>query len=130
MSRPCQSSALGSCDWRISVEGVRFELPGCYRTLVRRTVRVARWGLTSVDLVNPHTGVQLATLLPLDKQRNADGQRRAIRIATERREGTAPSGIAPRLRELMREYAATGLPPAYVSKHDSVDEADEEEESP
>jgi hypothetical protein len=26
----------------------------------------------------------------------------------------APSGIAPLLRELMNEYAATGLPPAYV----------------
>ena len=25
-----------------------------------------------------------------------------------------PSGIAPLLRELMNEYAATGLPPAYV----------------
>ena len=26
----------------------------------------------------------------------------------------APSGIAPLLRELMNDYAATGLPPAYL----------------
>jgi len=26
----------------------------------------------------------------------------------------APSGMAPLLRQLLREYAATGLPPAYI----------------
>jgi hypothetical protein len=67
--------------------------------------------------------VHLATLLPLDKQRNADGCRRALRIAHEQREDAAPSGLAPRLRELMREYAATGLPPAYLTKHDDGDES-------
>jgi putative transposase len=117
-------------DGTLSVEGVRFEVPSRYRTLVRCSLRVARWDLSSVDLVDPHTGVHLATLLPLDKQKNADGHRRAIRVASERREDTAPSGIAPRLRELMREYAATGLPPAYLIKHDSVDEIDDDEESP
>lgn len=114
-------------DGTLSIEGVRFEVPGRYRTLVRCTVRVARWDLTSVDLVDPHTGVHLATLLPLDKKRNADGHRRAIRLASEWAQDTAPSGIAPRLRELMREYAATGLPPGYLIKHDSVDDVDEEE---
>jgi len=28
----------------------------------------------------------------------------------------APTGIAPLLKELMAEYAATGLPPAYLPK--------------
>jgi len=28
----------------------------------------------------------------------------------------APTGIAPHLRRLMADYAATGLPPAYVPK--------------
>ncbi len=34
------------------------------------------------------------------------------------------SGIAPRLRELMEQYAASGLPPAYIpsnsTRHDSL----------
>ena len=30
-----------------------------------------------------------------------------------------PSGIAPLLRALMAEYAATGLPPAYLPKDES-----------
>lgn len=115
-------------DGTLSVEGVRFEVPGRYRSLVRCTVRVARWDLSSVDLIDPHTGAHLATLLPLDKQRNADGHRRALRLATERRGEAAPSGIAPRLRALMREYAATGLPPAYLSHPD--DEPPPDQESP
>jgi putative transposase len=113
-------------DGTLSVEGVRFEVPGRYRSLVRCTVRVARWDLSSVDLVDPHTGAHLATLLPLDKQRNADGHRRALRFAIEPREQAAPSGIAPRLRALMRDYAATGLPPAYLSHPDDEQPSDEE----
>ena len=35
--------------------------------------------------------------------------------------------MAPRLRELMREYAATGLPPAYLIKHDGDELAENEE---
>jgi len=31
-------------------------------------------------------------------------------------ENSADDGVAPLLRELIREYAATGLPPAYLSK--------------
>ena len=27
----------------------------------------------------------------------------------------APTGVAPLLRELLAEYAATGMPPAYLS---------------
>jgi hypothetical protein len=43
----------------------------------------------------------------------------------------APSGIAPRLRALMADYAATGLPPAYLPKHDAPlrGESKDEEES-
>jgi hypothetical protein len=29
-----------------------------------------------------------------------------------------PTGIAPLLRKLMTEYAATGLPPAYIPKEE------------
>ncbi|HEX5659772.1 MAG TPA: DDE-type integrase/transposase/recombinase [Polyangiales bacterium] len=111
-------------DGTISVEGVRFEVPSRYRTLTRCTVRVARWDMSSVDLVDPRTGGHLATLLPLDKQKNADGQRRAIRWAAARPEPTAV-GIAPRLRELMSDYAATGLPPAYLPKHDATEDDEE-----
>jgi hypothetical protein len=34
----------------------------------------------------------------------------------------APGGVAPLLRKYMEEYSATGLPPAYLPKHDLEDE--------
>lgn len=114
-------------DGTISVQGVRFEVPSRYRTLTRCAVRVARWDLSSVDLVDPRTGAHLAPLLPLDKQKNADSRRRAIRWASVQPEPPAV-GIAPRLRELMSEYAATGLPPAYLPKHEPVEADDEHDD--
>jgi hypothetical protein len=43
---------------------------------------------------------------------------------------SAPVGIAPLLRELMAEYAATGLPPAYIPKHHNRSDHDDEEFDP
>jgi transposase InsO family protein len=54
-------------DGTVTVEGVRFEVPSAYRTLSRVQLRVARWDLSSIDLVDPRKGTHLATLLPLDK---------------------------------------------------------------
>jgi putative transposase len=104
-------------DGTVTVEGVRFEVPSAYRTLVRVRLRVARWDLSSVDLVDPRTGTHLATLLPLDKLKNADRARRVLaEAATPPVPSKRPPGIAPLLRELMADYAATGLPPAYLPK--------------
>ena len=78
----------------------------------------------TVNLVDPRTGAHLCTLLPLDKQQNADGHRRVIvsQNAEEPLDSDLlpPSGIAPHLRALMQEYAATGLPPAYLIKLDTL----------
>lgn len=101
-------------DGTVTVEGIRFEVPSAYRTLVHLRLRVARWDLSSVDLVDPRSGTHLASLLPLDKTRNAEGMRRMLASVT--REPVRPVGIAPHLRALMAEYAATGLPPAFVPK--------------
>jgi putative transposase len=39
-----------------------------------------------------------------------------------------PPGIAPLLRALMADYAATGLPPAYLPTRDTTDPNDEDKE--
>lgn len=110
-------------DGTVTVEGVRFEVPSAYRTLMKLRLRVARWDLSSVDLVDPRTGTHLATLLPLDKIKNADRARRTLEEArTPPAPSKKPPGIAPLLRELMAEYAATGLPPAYLPKDAPTEE--------
>jgi transposase InsO family protein len=106
-------------DGTITVEGVRFEVPSRYRTLTQLTVRVARWDLSSVDLVDGRSGAHLCVLLPLDKHKNANRARRVIAEVATQTPAPPSSGIAPRLRELMSEYARTGLPPAYLPKHDA-----------
>jgi putative transposase len=107
-------------DGTLTVAGVRFEIPA-YRSLLQPTVRIARWDLSSIDLVDPRRGTHLATLLRLEKERNADRRRRAIVDAAAVPAATpmaAPAGTAPLLRQYMADYAATGLPPAYVP-HDT-----------
>src|SRR5262249_19596811 len=106
-------------DGTATVEGIRFELPSAYRTLVLLRLRVARWDLSNVDLVDPRSGNHPATLLPFDKTRNAERVRRVVRPIGDDKDAARPSGIAPHLRALMAEYAATGLPPAYVPKDDA-----------
>ncbi len=105
-------------DGTISIEGRRFEVPSRYRHLERLSVRYARWDLRSTDLIDPDTKAVLCALYPLDKSANADGRRRRVGPAPAEAagsDGPAPgSGIAPLLRKLMEEYAATGLPPAYL----------------
>lgn len=115
-------------DGTATVEGVRFELPSAYRTLVLLRLRVARWDLSSVDLVDPRSGNHLATLLPIDKARNAERMRRLVHPIGEEVD-ERPSAIAPHLRALMAEYAATGLPPAYVPKDEARSDPSSKEDS-
>lgn len=106
-------------DGTVSIEGVRFEVPSRLRHMDRLDVRYARWDLTSADVIDAKTRVILATLYPLDKQRNADGMRRALAPVTSASSAAPkPVGMAPLLRKLIDTHRATGLPPAYLPKHD------------
>ena len=112
-------------DGTLSLEGRRFEIPARYQHLKRVRVRYARWDLSSIDLVDAHTGTRLCALYPLDKTANADGRRRR-RPPLPEAPAPAPtaSDIAPLLKKLMAEYAATGLPPAYLPHHTDDDDSE------
>jgi transposase InsO family protein len=108
-------------DGTITVAGIRYELPSAYRTLVWVNVRVARWDLSSVNLVDPRSGAHLCTLMPLDKEKNSDRRRRSLAPVAATADAQPPAvGVAPLLRQLMADYAATGLPPAYLRKDDPI----------
>ncbi len=104
-------------DGTASIEGARFEIPSRFRHLRKLHLRYASWDLTYVWLVDERTGAVLARLYPLDKARNADGFR-GVTKPTAPEALPQPAGIAPLLRKLMTEYAATGLPPAYIPKEE------------
>jgi len=131
-------------DATVTVLGRRFEVPSRMRHLRRLRIRYARWDMGTVEVVDARDRMQvLATLFPLDKTKNAEGLRRRLARLDDDSESApqapAPGGMAPLLRKLMADYAATGLPPAYLADHrgggeddgaaDETETDDEENES-
>ena len=108
-------------DGTVSIAGRRFEVPSRYRTLRRLALRFAVWDLTHVYLIDDRMDQVLARLYPLDKAKNADGRRRTLSRVDpcELETVQTGSGMAPLLERLMADYAATGLPPAYLPKDES-----------
>jgi len=104
-------------DGTLSIEGVRFEIPNRFRHIERLTVRFARWDLSTADLVDAYTDAVLATIYPLNKLANAEGHRRRLDPLGP---AAAPvqSQMAPLLKKLLADYAAVGLPPAYIPKEE------------
>jgi putative transposase len=105
-------------DGTISLDGLRLEIPSRFRHLERIHVRYASWDLAYVHLIDPRTSTVLARLYPLDRARNAEGLRRSLEpIANGGEDETVSEkqgGIAPLLRQLLEDYSATGLPPAFL----------------
>ena len=108
-------------DGTLSLEGKRFEIPSRYRHLERVHVSYARWDLSRIELIDPHTLAPLCRLYPLDKSANASGQRRRLEPAGAAQctdPAPADNVLPPLLRKLLADYAATGKPPAYLPKDD------------
>lgn len=131
VGRPCPSSEdlrLAFCteekrkqrrsDGTLTVKGRRFEVSSRFRDLERVTVRYASWDLGRMYMVDEKNGTVLDRLYPLDRARNADGQRRALEpiAAAATYEGPPAPTVPPLLAKLMDDYAALGLPPAYLPK--------------
>jgi hypothetical protein len=116
-------------DGTISLDGVRFEIPGRYRHFRDVVVRYPRWDLSLVDLVDPREGTILARLFPLDRAANADGRRAVLEPRPDESVGTAsaesPTELPPLLKQILAEYSATGLPPAYLPKSHSPKQAEQ-----
>ena len=107
-------------DGTVSLAGQRFEIPNAYRHLEQICLRYApgicvpsAWSMSAPALTC--AGSTRST------NANADQRRRAL-VPTSTTPPTtpepAPAGIAPLLKQLMREHAATGLPPAYLPRHE------------
>jgi putative transposase len=107
-------------DGTILIEGIRFEVPSHYRHMAKIRVQYAKWDLCSVHLVDINTGKSICPLYPIDKNKNADGHRRAIQV--EDNVISDDGEMAPLLKHIMEEYAKTGLPPAYTPKEEYANE--------
>ena len=102
-------------DGTFSLQGRRFEVPSAYRHFQRLNLRFASWDLGHVYLADPQTGAILRRLYPQDKAKNAVGRRAPKTPLLPAPELPEP-GMAPLLAKIIRDYATTGVPPAYVPK--------------
>jgi putative transposase len=109
-------------DGTISLMGARWEIPSRYSHFAELGVRTAAWDLSRVHLSEPKSGAILCRLYPVDKHRNGAGDRAAKTSALTASGPTPPGGMAPLLQKLIAQYAATGLPPAYLPKNDFLPE--------
>ena len=113
-------------DGTVVLDGVRYEVPSRFRTLATLTLRAPGWDQSELVLTDPRTGQSLARLLPQDRAGNAAGHRRALEPVAAGAPPAAPPGAADPLPALLRQwladYAATGLPPAYLPKDEVAGE--------
>jgi transposase InsO family protein len=105
-------------DGTVSIAGRRFEVPQAFAHLRELHLRYARWDRSQADIVDARDGTVLATIHPLDKARHADGRRKArvtidpsVPVAAQTPADRQP---APLLRQLLAQFAATGLPAAMI----------------
>lgn len=115
-------------DGTVSIQGIRFEIPSCYRHIDRFWIGYQSWDLSKAYLLDQKTGDVFRTIFPQDKTKNSSGLRRALTpcfcepIQFELESNNDP--LPPLLRKMLKDYSQYGLPPAYISK-----EKDENHES-
>lgn len=103
-------------DGSASVQGVRYEVPNRYRHLHRLQIRCASWDRSHVLLGDARTDHVLCRLYPVDLAANAGALRRTNEPLDHSPPATPPPAgeMAALLTHLLAEYAATGLPAAYL----------------
>jgi hypothetical protein len=115
----------------VKIKKVRFQLPARLRFVESLYVRYQSWDLSQAYVVDERTDELLARIYPLDKARNADRRRRPLEPCDGPSLAWPPveaGPVAPLLRQYLAEYAATGLPPAYLPKDEILNETENTQE--
>ncbi len=118
-------------DGTLQIKGVRFEVPSRFRHIKRLDIAYKPSDLSMAYLIDGRTGDNIGSIYPQDKTKNAGGGRRTLEPISSPAEESESSSLRvdplpPLLRKLLSEYAATGLPPAYLPKEemDSAKDSD------
>lgn len=107
-------------DNTVAVDGIRYELPARFGHMQSAVLRAPGWDKSRMTLVDPRTENPLAQLRPQDKSCNASGERRVISSQEPAATSVEPTEQPALLKKWMADYAATGLPPAYLPKEENT----------
>jgi hypothetical protein len=115
-------------DGTLQIKGVRFEIPSRFRHSKRLKVGYQSWDLSRAYLLDARTEDNLGRIYPQDKIKNAAGNRRQLTPLQPTGQESSPpvsptASIPPLLRRLLSDYAATGLPPAYLPREEITTDA-------
>lgn len=103
-------------DGTISVEGIRYEIPGRFRHIQKVKIRYARWDLSEVSLVSEQTGQIVCALYPINRELNASGHRRRMIPANMETEDRVSDEIPPYLAELIKKFEDSGLTATFIDQ--------------
>ena len=120
----CEVRKQRRSDGTLRLGGMRFEVPSHLRTLPELTVRWRSWDLSTAWIVEGQNDTLLATIQPIDREKNGQAGRRTltpIPSTTAPRPAPGADPIPPLLARLLAEHAATGLPAAYIALGESDD---------
>jgi len=120
----CETRIQRRSDGTLRLGGLRFEVPSHLRTLREVTVRWRSWDLSTAWIVEGRTDTLLATIQPIDREKNGQAGRRTLSATPETtapRPAPGADPIPPLLARLLAEHAATGLPAAYIPLGESDD---------
>ena len=110
-------------DSSISIEGVRFEVPWQYRHIPKLIVRYVLWDLSRAWLMDERGDNVICRIRPVNLLENSSGKRK---YTPENNDSSKPDSpkeeIAPLLKKMMEDYAATGLPAAWLPTREVADE--------
>ena len=102
-------------DGTISLRGVRFEIPSRFRHMPHIHIRYQSWDMSIAYILDPRSRRIIGRIYPQDKAKNANGYRKAIEPAVTAQPAEPDADpIPPLLRKMLSDYAATGMPPAYL----------------
>lgn len=115
-------------DGTITINGIRFEIPSRFRHMSKLAIRYQSWDLSSANLVDSRTGHMMSRIYPQDKAANAGGFRKSLDPVQTVLPLPPSEPIPPLLRGYMADYAATGLPPAYMPLEESSKNEEDDHE--
>ena len=101
-------------DGTVSLDGQRFEIPSRYRRLDDIHLRYARWDFSRVDLIDARSARSCARCARSTKRPTPMRCAGAWIRRRPTRARCRPPASRRCLKKMIADYAATGLPPAYL----------------